>query len=730
MKIVILQDYLRCGGTEKQSVFLVNHLNEAGYDALLITLRPGGLLWDEVKDEKVFSLQKGDTGFDWYAPRLFKTIKKLSPDIVICMGRIANMYGSFVQNRFPKLHVISTLRTGKKLSCLYKRSLKTSKSILTNCQWWKNDLLKRGFNSNKIEVIPNPIVLSQSISFSSEDRLEQRKKFGASEDTIIFICVQGFRPGKNHAKLIEHFAKLDRKANWQLWLVGEGEQKRACEVIVNQLGLGDKIHFMGFQKNPAPYYQAADVAVSTSKEDAFPNFIIEAQSLGLPIIAVDTVGVQEAFIPNQSGFLVSHDRPEEFVKYLELFLQSPNQIQKMGEVGRIYAQDHFSPDVIKKQIDQYFEMRTKKHKGRVIVLARWLTYGDGVSIDALGTYYSLIDAGYDAHIYANERHSSLKHEPIKSFKVLQKLPLTEDDILIYHFTSGWNEGIAFLRKTPCKKVLRYHNVTPAEFFEGYSESHTKRCREGRAFLSELCKIDWYRACTPSNYNANELISHGLDPKITQTLISFTPVDSLVSHIKTSSDPQEKYLPGTPVNILSVGRISPQKNHADLIRAFAFYHKEHNPNSQLTLFGKQNRYLKKYVEDLNNLAKELEVDHALIWINGGSDNVLHHAYQKAHIFAKTSKHEGLCVPLIEAMAEQVPIVAFAYAAVPETVGGAGMIIPDNDPHKMAEAFHRIINDEHERAILLKNAALRYQEHFQSSAIKLQFLQFINSLSPNR
>jgi len=50
--------------------------------------------------------------------------------------------------------------------------------------------------------------------------------------------------------------------------------------------------------------------------------------------------------------------------------------------------------------------------------------------------------------------------------------------------------------------------------------------------------------------------------------------------------------------------------------------------------------------------------------------------------------------------------------------------------MAEAFHRIINDEHERAILLKNAALRYQEHFQSSAIKLQFLQFINSLSPNR
>ena len=86
MKIIILQDYLRCGGTEKQSIFLVNYLNNSGQEASILTCRPGGSLINEVENNRTFSLQKYDSGIDWYAPKIFSLISSCNADILICMG--------------------------------------------------------------------------------------------------------------------------------------------------------------------------------------------------------------------------------------------------------------------------------------------------------------------------------------------------------------------------------------------------------------------------------------------------------------------------------------------------------------------------------------------------------------------------------------------------------------------------------------------------------------------
>jgi len=124
MKILIVQDYLRSGGTERQSVLLANAFAARGHVTTLLTFRPGGLL-DRTVDPSVhrITLQKGDTRLDWFAPRLTCTAQKQNADIILCMGRMANCYAGRLQSQCTRSSVIATMRTGKPLPSLFRRSL-------------------------------------------------------------------------------------------------------------------------------------------------------------------------------------------------------------------------------------------------------------------------------------------------------------------------------------------------------------------------------------------------------------------------------------------------------------------------------------------------------------------------------------------------------------------------------------------------------------------------------
>ena len=104
MRILVIQDYLRCGGTERQSVFLSQYFQAKGNDVCLLTFRPGGELESELsQDVSRRSLQSRDTGYNWFAPGLFSAIRAERPDVVLCMGRMANSYGGIIRHRFPAL---------------------------------------------------------------------------------------------------------------------------------------------------------------------------------------------------------------------------------------------------------------------------------------------------------------------------------------------------------------------------------------------------------------------------------------------------------------------------------------------------------------------------------------------------------------------------------------------------------------------------------------------------
>ena len=345
MKILIVQDYLRSGGTERQSVFMATAFARAGYEATLLTFRPRGVL--EIDGEQqpfaFRSLQPFDTGLDWFAPGLLRAAEEAAPDLVLCMGRMANCYAGFIQGRLPRAAVICTMRTGKLLPYLFVRSLRRCRHIVANSHVAKR-VLSDGYDipAHKTTVIHNPAL--RFTDTIAPRNLALRRLHGANQSTVVMLNVAMFRPEKNQRELIEICARLPGYVDWQLWLAGEGPARRKCERLAHDLGLGPRVKFLGYQSDPTPLYAAGDLALLASQSESLSNFLLEGQLYGLPAVAYDIVGVGECFVPDRSGCLIANRDQSGFVAALDRLIREPAQRKRFSDHARRHALAHFAPE--------------------------------------------------------------------------------------------------------------------------------------------------------------------------------------------------------------------------------------------------------------------------------------------------------------------------------------------------------------------------------------------------
>lgn len=316
MKILLIQDWLRSGGTERQTVLLANAFAAAGQAATLLTFRPGGALEPTLSPAVTrHVLQPFDLRLDWYAPGLRRYVARTSPDIVLCMGRMANCYGSrLVQathGRHPRPAVVATMRTGKDLPWLFRRSLRRVHHVVANSAAARNILLNRhGLPAGKVTVIYNSLVFPSAPTAQRNEHL--RTAHGARPTTTVLLNVAMFRLEKNQRELVALAAGLPADFDWQLWLAGDGPARPACAALARQLGLQDRVKFLGFQADPTALYAAADVAVHASRSESLSNFVIEAQAHGLPAVVCEARGMEECIVPEVTGTVVPHGRPDAF----------------------------------------------------------------------------------------------------------------------------------------------------------------------------------------------------------------------------------------------------------------------------------------------------------------------------------------------------------------------------------------------------------------------------------
>ena len=345
MKILIIQDYLRSGGTERHSLFKAAAFARAGHEVTLLTFRPRGVLEIDPEQQPFAfrSLQSFDTGLDWFAPGLLRAAEEAAPDVVLAMGRMANCYAGFIQRRLPGTAVICTMRTGKLLPYLFVRSLRLCRHIVANSHVAKRVLTDQyDLPAHQITVIHNPALRRADPSAPRNHAL--RRLHGANQNTAILLNVAMFRPEKNQRELIEICARLPGYVDWQLWLAGEGRARKKCERLALDLGLGTRVKFLGYQSDPTPLYLAADLALLASQSESLSNFLIETQLHGLPAVAYDIVGVGECFVPDLSGCLIANRDQAGFAAALDRLIREPALRKKFSDQARRHAQAEFVPE--------------------------------------------------------------------------------------------------------------------------------------------------------------------------------------------------------------------------------------------------------------------------------------------------------------------------------------------------------------------------------------------------
>jgi glycosyltransferase involved in cell wall biosynthesis len=362
MKILIAQDRLRSGGTERQSVLLANAFAAAGHQTTLLTFRPSGELSTTVAANVTHEvLQPLDTGFDWFAPKLYQRITTIAPDIVLCMGRMANCYAGGLQERFPSVAVIATMRTGKKLPRLFRRSIGIVRHIVANSHEARANLVAHyDAAPERVSVIHNSLVFFETQPDGTRETV--RDEIGTPAPTIVLLCVAMFRPEKNQRELIEIVAGLPDDFEWQLWLVGDGPARDLCEKLVQGKPFANRVKFLGWRADPAPLYTAADIAVHASSSEALSNFLIEAQAQGLPVVAYDTQGISECFVPGNTGFMIKRGERDAFrAKIVELGNAPTSDRAMLAWQACDFAMSSFDHD---RQVTRYLDLFKQLRSGK------------------------------------------------------------------------------------------------------------------------------------------------------------------------------------------------------------------------------------------------------------------------------------------------------------------------------------------------------------------------------
>lgn len=359
---------------------------------------------------------------------------------------------------------------------------------------------------------------------------------------------------------------------------------------------------------------------------------------------------------------------------------------------------------------------------RIGLLTPCVIDGDAVSNDVLGMYGVLSELGYDVRLFVDNCYvTDVAFSPSGEIAHFLRDP---SSLLIYHFSIGWQKGIELLRTLKCRKVVKYHNVTPPSFFEGIDGDYACICRDGREQLSAIAQMDCSLYLADSDYNKRELVNEGAVDARCAVVPPFHHIERLHA-ADADLSVIDKYVDGL-TNVLTVGRLAPNKGHLSLIDAFSAYHYGYNRKSRLLIVGKHDHRLGAYATSLFEKVDELGLREDVIFTDEVSASGLKAYYLVSDIFMVTSEHEGFCVPLVESMSLKIPIVAWGSSAVAETVGNAGLVWDNLDPYLLAGSVNYIMQHEPFRLALENRGWERFRKAFDNRRIREGFVESIRPL----
>jgi len=332
--------------------------------------------------------------------------------------------------------------------------------------------------------------------------------------------------------------------------------------------------------------------------------------------------------------------------------------------------------------------------------------GDAIGDSARRVRDLLRQLGHTSEIYALTIDDELRND-VRPFDDPRR---ATGELTLFHFAlpSPMTEAFTGLRGG---RVLQYHNVTPARFFAPYDPTLFRLASIARQELRSLVgQVDL--ALGVSEYNRSELETLGFSP--TGVLPLAVDTGRL-----TNASPRpaiDALLDDEFVNFLFVGRIAPNKKIEDHIRLAEHYKRYVDAFYRFIFVGRIDT-VPRYYSMVRALMTDYQLLHERFVFTGPvTDAELAAYYKHAAVYISLSEHEGFCAPLLEAMATDVPVLAYAAAAVPETLGGAGVQFSPKDFEFAAELLGTLAFDDGVRRQVIAGQRRRLADFSEDRLVK--------------
>jgi L-malate glycosyltransferase len=336
--------------------------------------------------------------------------------------------------------------------------------------------------------------------------------------------------------------------------------------------------------------------------------------------------------------------------------------------------------------------------------------GDAVGRHTLRLRDATRERGYHSEIFVDtvDADTAADAVPVLSYAGVARA----GDVAVYQFATA-SAMAPWLAGRGETLVVNYHNVTPPELMAPW-DNHLAlgqlRAQGDLRLLAPRTAL----AVADSAYNESHLTAAGFPA--TAVISPSAALDA------TTAGPPADVSPRTGTHWLAVGRVSPNKALESTIAALAVARTRGDGGAWLQVIGKP--ATDSYVTALQRYVAELGLADAVQFAGHADDATVEAAYATADVLVVTSEHEGFCVPVVEAMAAGMPVVAFDAGAVPEVLGGAGVLVPDKDPYALAMAITALLHDAPRRDA----AVAAGRERFTALHLDTAAARFVDLLVP--
>lgn len=327
MKIVILTTGLSRGGAEKQLCLLANYLQKTGRQLVILPLsREEDFDYKYILENagvKLLTSRYFTNNISvWNCILAFFLIIEFKAGSIITFNYPANILGRCVKLFCPKLKIITSIRNSFPGSVLREMIFKLSMNF-DDLVVFNSDNVRNTFIQRNMTKAANSVTIKNAVFFKST-KPESLDNF--NRQNINWVCIGRYDRQKNHDLLLRTFLELTNSFdNCFLHLYGSGPLKNAIEDFVINNNLSGKIFINHRVDDVFSILINAHVLILASDWEGYPNVILEALGVGVPVVSTDVGGVNELVLDGWNGFLVKKGNKDELLNAMHKIMNLNNE---------------------------------------------------------------------------------------------------------------------------------------------------------------------------------------------------------------------------------------------------------------------------------------------------------------------------------------------------------------------------------------------------------------------